>query len=355
MSKELIESLKTQSPALNKIVKLYLIDAATLRSVVIGHISFKDIYHDFLNSLREYSINDSCAIDESEFPSCKELLKLNKIHTTDLRELVQKINQHLISQTDTYLSQSKKRTLLHKQLDTFMGAQRSSSDPRVANIIDKLSKDIETKQRYFDSIISAMSAAELHQIDDSKYLVVDKLLVLYTSALDHNIDYTFKSKRKYLHKLKYKENKYPVPVLVKYIRKMLNNAQDGIETVQWFLFYLLYGGHKWDIYAIHSILGYKYDGAVKVYQKLFLKDHTTGKSNDFLLDFNIFALTEKHLVHEPIIMFTLPNTKDNLAYVKCEITKDKDLSLTIEGDKLIIISSRDCYNTPIYQQIINSL
>lgn len=45
---------------------------------------------------------------------------------------------------------------------------------------------------------------------------------------------------------------------------------------------------------IHSILGYKYKEGLKFYQKLFLKDHSTGRI-DFLLSYNPLSVIYEDL------------------------------------------------------------
>jgi len=75
---------------------------------------------------------------------------------------------------------------------------------------------------------------------------------------------------------------------------------ENIEVIKWFFIYLVYGVNKIHIYIIHSILGYKYKGAVSLYQKLFCKDHSTGRDDEFIRDYDFLHLTKGHLINSDV-------------------------------------------------------
>ncbi len=83
--------------------------------------------------------------------------------------------------------------------------------------------------------------------------------------------------------------------------KLEEKVPDQVST---FLIYLLYGKHISSALLIHSLLGYRYKGAMLVYQKLFLKDKKAGNSEkSFLYDIDITNYTEQNLTDENSILY----------------------------------------------------
>lgn len=351
MSDTIEDKLITGSETLNQVVKIYFIPTARLNDVIIGNFSFKDVYHDFTYSLREYSITHSMKIEPQESPSCRQLLKLNDICIQHFRELVIKVNRLLESYTSTNLND------LENQLINFLDSLPCAPDFAVSKVQDKIYDTPQReKSRYLDSIIIAMKEAEVNQILDEKYLVIDRALNLYSQFLSNWKRPDFKDKQKYLAKSSADKK---VKLLKKYVKEMLENDEnktddERINTVRWFFIYLIYGSSKIDIFMIHSILGYKYKGAVKLYQKLFLKDHSTGKNNDFLHHTNFLYINKENLVNDREVS-KFVYTPENLKKLKQWVKRNKYLSYERKDDKLIIYNSSECYEKQIYKQIIHDL
>ena len=302
---ELVQRLQTGDQQFDLFLTTYFIPCTRLDEIIVGNYSFKDVYSDFKYAIREFSITHTFVIEPCESPSWRTLFRKNRFTAKQFKSLVLKVNDILISYTDELLSKEKKRALLEKQILEYTGYYPEEADFKYS-IFNKLHGDDDMdhlKYIYLDSVLTALQDAEVHQMQDNNYLAVTKLFHLKNemqSALEYM---NYLEKRKYLKTLTQEER---VKTLKKYINQIRQNdssEQEVLLEIRWFLFYLIYGKQKADIFMIHSILGYKYDGAVKLYQKLFLKDHTTGKANDFLHHTDILHLDYYHIDNENYYLF----------------------------------------------------
>jgi len=312
MNKEIEEFFKEHfcinNAHLSEIVRIYLIYTAHLLEPYIGYYTFfKDILHSFKFSIREYCINRH-TIQPWEKVSTIKLIKKLSIPISDLRVMVNQINKLLKSYTDENLSSEEQRRILYNQLNEFADYTEFEDkwEYQLYEQLNNTEDDIfHTKRNHFlNQVLLAMKDGEINQIQNNKYLVIDQIIDTYKNIKTDNY-LSYNEKRKYLKKLKSTEkiekalNKYIKGFFVDYeieydiIKRSIptteedieNEANNMIEEIRQFLFYLVYDSHKLHIYLIHSILGYKYKGAQKLYQKLFLKDKSTGKI-DFLLHTN---------------------------------------------------------------------
>jgi len=303
---EIFDCLKTDNESFNLFLETYFIPCTYIDEIQIGKYSFKDICSEFKFSIREYSITHSKVIEEWESPTWRILFRKNGFTAKQFKSLVIEVNEILHSYTDEELNKKQRRKIIETQILDF-----TSHDPwededsikyKMFNKLTSYTGFEHLKYQYLDSILIALREAELHQIQDNTYPAARKILNLYQDMEDHFIHAEYREKKKYLKSVKVKDR---VKALQKYIDQIRNDSEysetggdEALSRIQWFLFYLIYGRNKIDIFMIHSILGYKYDGAVKLYQKIFLKDHTTGKDNNFLLHRNVLSLQYYHIDSE---------------------------------------------------------
>lgn len=303
---EILDCLETDNESFNLFLETYFIPCTYIDEIQIGKYSFKDIYSEFKFSIREYSITHSKVIEEWESPAWRTLFRQNGFTVKQFKSLVIEVNEILRSHTDEELNKQQRREILKKQiLDFTSDYSNEEDDPIKYKMFDRLPKhdDYEhIKYTYLDGVLMALREAELHQIQDDAYPVVSKILNLYQEMEDYFTYTEYLEKKKYLKRVIVNDR---TKALKKYIDQIRHDSEyseaggdEALSRIQWFLFYLIYGRNKIDIFMIHSILGYKYDGAVKLYKKLFLKDHTTGKDNNFLLHRDILSLQYYHLDSE---------------------------------------------------------
>ena len=311
--KNILAKLKSGNEYLDLLTKVYFLSTSRLDSPVLGNYSFKDVNNNFTYSLREYSIIHSGVIEPYENPTDEKLLKMNGIPIKTYKAFTKNVDDILKSYTDEHLSTEQKRTILKKQIEEFIGGAPDEEQEatkykmyKSLNPNKDMFKDTLIRNRYLDNILLAMEKGEINQIDDDKYIVVSSLFKM-NSELDEYLDYyKFKEKKKYLQKKKRTNPEQAIKRLIKDTQVLLNedehdsdnNSEPVPKRVQWFFFYLIYGKNKVDIFMIHSILGYKYDGAKELYQKVFCKDHSTGKSEDFLHHTDILNLQLDDLKNE---------------------------------------------------------
>lgn len=305
---DIIKELHSGNLHLDNLTKYYFITHAKLFKPRIGDSHFKYLVHKFKYAIREYAITYSYKIKPQEEPSLRKLLKIHSIEVSILREYIIKVNAILQSYTDKNITKEKKRVSLKYQIEKFINNDSNNVNIR---ILEKLNDDDllnMTQNKYLDAIINIMEEEGLNQINSKgHYLVIDKLLDLYSRIIKVFEFRNFKEKKKYLIKLDNTEK--ASKKLYQDIKEMLDsydNDNDCLETIRWYFFYLIYDKHKIDIFLIHSILGFKFNGATKLFKKLFLKDHSTGKNNNFLHhthieDIDKDSLHEDNFIYEQII------------------------------------------------------
>ena len=303
MKSSIQEKLKSNNKNLDGLVRKDFITDAKLDIPEVGKYSFKDISNDFEYALLEYSITHSKVINNYKSRPSHELLELNNIPTESYELLVEKVNEILKSHTDEALSVTSKRQILENQIIEFTGhyPDEETKDKMFQSLL--VSEDNTKKNNYLDSVISAMQKAEVNQMEDNKYMVLAPLFAKYDEFTKYMEDFNFREKKKYLQKLQKTKSNNAISALVKYTNQLLEDNEQDIKIIQWFFFYLIYGKNELDIFMIHSMQGYKYASAAKLYQKLFCKDHSTGRKDDFLHHTNIFNLQKKHLEDEVFHMY----------------------------------------------------
>jgi len=298
---ECYEKLKTSNNILNEIIKIYFINNAHLTYPQIGVRFFKDVASKFKFAIREYSITHSRKIKACQSPNLRQLLRYNEISISNIRELAKNTDNLLELFTDFNCSTESKRCRLESQLKDFINnfdledyEKEKSAEKQIYNKLNTDDLLNESKNIYLDSVIKSMKAAELNQIDNNKYLVVEKLINTYIAF---EYEYVFKEKKKYLQNIKdtsKQRNRLKKDICEIISENGDENKEKSIKTIRNYIFYLIYDKNKTHIYMIHSILGYKYKEGLKFYQKLFLKDHSTGRI-DFLLSYNPLSVIYEDL------------------------------------------------------------
>ncbi|MEA2018819.1 MAG: hypothetical protein U9N59_10265, partial [Campylobacterota bacterium] len=325
-NKEVLEvfdnHFKLEKGHLYNIVRNYFIDTAHLYEPKIGHYSFNDVLKSFKYSIKEYCI-DIHRLEPYETPPLEELLKKLSISTEDYNKFIEQTDQLLKSYTDESLNDEEQRRKLYFQLNEFTDSYTTEEkwEYQLYEILNTNDDIFHSKcNKYLDKVIQAMREAELNQISHGRYLVIEQVFDTYNKiSIEENKErknYLIKSNSSktidikgkicnqsdYVVEIETKLNNYVKEKFDKYeieysIEKRPPSSPENydenenmmIEEIRGFFFYLIYGPSKMHIYLIHSILGYKYDGARKMYYKLFLKDKSTGKA-DFLLHTNCFNI-----------------------------------------------------------------
>lgn len=299
----LLDKLHTGNYHLDKLVKVYF--AYKIREPKLGNSTFKDVKHNFNYAIREYSITHSKKIEPGESPTLSKLLLVNKIPTETFELFKKKVVCIFQSHTDRNWSIDKKQRVLKKQLSELADEfeDNNTTEWKMHNKLNSVDPMDGRSLRFLNDLSEEMKKADLNQVKDDQYMIITQLITLYERINKSLISYEIKDKKKYLKKLDIEKAKIK---LHGYIKEMMedeyyNNPQDDYEKeynesltekVRWFLFYLIYDANKIDIFMIHSILGYKYKGAVKVYQKIFLKDHSTGNRDEFSHHIDILSASE---------------------------------------------------------------
>lgn len=365
----MIEEIKTDNENLNAIIETYFIACSGIKEPKIGVSSFKDIEEDFKYSLREYSITHSDVCEPWQNKTLEELLWLNKITGEDLDTMIKKINVYLSeNHTDSQWGITKKKNVLKKQINAFVGNINYDDFTETSKIRSILYDEDEfeaKKNHYLDSVLKAMLAAEVNQVKDNKYLVVEKFLDTYRCYKTYMTTNEFYEKKKYLLKLKPKHrDKVPekqkkldtqIKALKKYIDSMYDNNPDYIDYVRWFIAYLFYDSHEMQILMIHMALGYKTEEIRKLYIKLFCKDKSTGKKSTFLHHIDFLNITEGKLYETIEDKYTIPNNKKNRDDIQKLAKKDKNITYTVTTFTIHIVKKEVFKDMPIYSSVINSL
>ncbi len=307
------EKLKTGNKHLDLTVKKHFIYDSELYHATLGNRTFGDIEHHFINCLEEYSksAHSKRVRLSNNNLTLEELLEINDIPIEVYEAFVEKVNDLLKFYTDEPWIIERRRKVLDKQIAEFSSSftyydEKEDIKYRMNQELSIIGNDTTKKNNYLDRVLSAMKMAELNQVDNNKYITVLKLFKTHNDFNEYFDYFPFNNKKKDLKKI-YKESpNKATKSLVKYLRKIYKDEEDkarGIQLVRWFLFHLVYGKNKFNIFMIHSILGYKYSSATKVCQKLFCNDHTTGGNDDFLHHTNILGIQEKHLDEEYYPLF----------------------------------------------------
>jgi len=328
------KKLQISNRTLKHIVLHYLcFDSKRILSPQIGLYSHKDIYQDFKYCLREYSIDNNLMQPWNDF-SFHKMLNLNKISIQDIRNLQSNLNKYLRDFTDEILPEQKRKKILEIQLTKLFPEDDGDEELWHKDIYRKFYSNSTSKVFYLKGILHAMKEAEVQQIDydannQPYYPIINKLINLYRT-IDENylaVMINFKETKKYLKKrLKNKTDEEKVRLFGSYIKKQIE--KEGLEYVKFLLMYLAYSAHAIDIYMIHQIQGYKYKGAVKLYQKLFVKDYSTGRRVDFVNEFNLLSLTESSFeTTKKVIQGILPKTSANLKAIKKLLREDKTYTI----------------------------
>lgn len=369
-----VASLHTGNKHLDGLTKAYF--ASYIQEPKLGKDYFKWVEHHFDYALREYSITHSYKISPSQNPTRKELLKLNDIPCKLFLEFTKKVDDILQSYTDKEWTIEKKHQVLKKHIRSLAEAD-SNEESKFDIKLNKIDGLDDRTTRFLNDILREIQESGLNQIKNSRYMVIDKLFDIYKDKENFLDAYGFKEKKKYLKKLSMEQAKIRLHGYIKnmmedgYIeisqeemqedyenptQEMKNYIEDVniynkslLQKVRWFLFYLVYDANKIDIFMIHSILGYKYDGAVKVYQKLFFKDHHTGKNENFLHHIDILNLSEDSIYdrsHEAEYDRQITEMIEYKGLKANQVKKDKTCQYIL-NEKMFTYDG-------LYEQILNS-
>jgi len=328
-----IRILHSQNKHLNDVTKIYF--ASRISKPELGKDTFKYVEHHFNYALREYSIVNSCLITPTEDPTQEELLLINNIPIEIFEKFKLKVTDILESYTDKEWLIDKKYLVLKKQLVRL--ADIMEDNYVLKQKLNNINPLDDRTTRFLNDITEELKKAGVNQVNNDNYIVIEKLIELYKGKKDFLTPYNFKEKKKYLKKLNRNEAKIKLHGYIKDIMEdeYIENPKDEedirynnslIQRVRWFLFYLIYDANKVDIFMIHSILGYKYDGAVKVYQKIFLKDHNTGRNDNFLHHTDILNISENSVYnreHEANYEKILNDIIEYKSLKKNQIKKDR--------------------------------
>jgi len=170
-------------------------------------------------------------------------------------------------QRDTHLNNSEKVGILKTQMKDFINSDIELKDK------------IGVGDTYYLKTIEYLNKAEVNQMENNRYLVIDQLINTKKTFNEYRKDNNnFKEKKKYLKK---SGNK------VKTLKKYITNMDEGKK--KYFLWYLEYGGNKEHIYIVNSVLGYRYKGVIELYIHIFQKEHKTAEQKEFLLHSTILT------------------------------------------------------------------
>lgn len=365
----MIEDIKTDNDNLNVIIETYFIPFSGIEEPKIGVYSYKDIADNFKFSLREYSITHSHKCEPWENKTLEELLVLNQITEEDYNSMVEKIDTYLFeNHTDSQWSGTKQKASLYKQIDTFLceiDYENFSETNKIYSILYDEDEFEVKKNRYLNSILKAMKVAEVNQVKDEKYLVIEKFLDTYNSYNTHIIKKDFYEKKKHLLKLrpKHEDNikecqdklDKQIKALQRYINEIYDDNPDYIKYIQWFITYLIYGSHVMHVMMIHMPLGYKTEEIRKLYIKLFRKDKSTGKKDNFLYHSDFSRITVERLYETDKCIYKLPNNIKNRNAINKLAKKDRNWTYEIIFSTLHVTKKITSQDKLIYSEIINSL
>lgn len=281
---------------LENLTNKYFLSYAGIEEPKIGIYSFRDVESEFDSALEEYSKIDSSVIRLYESKSRIELLQLNNISDNDLTELKDYVNKILLSHRDENIKMATKYKIVFKQIDNYLDkAERTIYDIPDSDMNfpeNKLTKIFYEKviiqeANYINTIIELMNDAEVNQIKDNKYLVLEKILAenlrmlkLYSYVDSPKSEFRvkelqlkFRDKKKYLKSLKDDDKR------LKALKDYKNELSQ--EYMYLFIWYIIYDMNKIDIYQINQVIGYRYNDMIKLYNYLFQLSHSTGRNEDF--------------------------------------------------------------------------
>jgi hypothetical protein len=291
-----------------------------------------------------------------------ELLQLCGIPESEYNIFKSKVDNCLQKHTDFQWSIETKKESLNNQILNFTGCEPVEDyDKTKLKMFAKINEIRTVDNRYLKSVLKALKEAELNQVEDGKYMAIEKMLNIYGEYLEYFETFNFREKRKYLLKLK-NDTSEQLRILQKYIFDILGDTSDvevteeNIKIVRWFVAYLVYGGNNIHILMIHMIIGYKYAGAVKLYQKLFLKDKSTGKKEDFL-HHTSFLTIDTYNLYEDSIHSTYIDTQEMRKFLEDESIYNPDVfsEYTIESQDDKLILKERFIDMPFYKEILHYL
>ncbi len=365
----MIEDIKTDNDNLNVIIETYFIPVSGIEEPKIGVYSYKDIADNFKFSLREYSITHSHKCEPWDNKTLEELLVLNQITEEDYNTMVEKIDTYLIeNHTDSQWSGTKQKASLYKQIDTFLceiDYENFTETNKIYSILHDEDEFEVKKNRYLNSVLKAMKVAEVNQVKENKYLVIEKFLDTYKSYIAYMINLEFSEKKKVLLKLRPKHKDTTeesqdkldkqIKALQRYINEIYDDNPDYIKYIQWFITYLIYDSHVMHVMMIHMPLGYKTEEIRKLYIKLFRKDKSTGKKDNFLYHSDFSGITKERLYETDKCMYKLTNSKKNRNAINKLAKKDSNWTYKITPFTLYVTKEITSQDKFIYSDIINSL
>jgi len=263
------KKLTTNNIHLDKLIKKYFV--YNVIDPKIGNYSFSDVKNQVEFAIEEYSKTYSRVCDFGQKKSLEALMKLNDIDIDSYKILINNINELFKLHRDNNFTITEKLGFIRTQINEY-----TSSDP-------KLQESISSNQNYYHKLLKLLEVAEVNQLVNNRYIVIDNLFKTKASLnLDMANRYNFKEKKKYL-----KKSKSKLDILKKYIKDIGNQ-----KIINYFLWYLAYGGNKTDVYMLHSILGYSYPKAKELYKHILQKQNKTAEQ-DFLL--NLDLLNSKNI------------------------------------------------------------
>lgn len=350
---EIQEKLHSSNPNLNKVInEQNFIEYANLHTPVIGQKTFQDIENNFNFLLKEQYIKETFdyGVDTSDvFPHFR-------ITKDEFDCFKNNVNEVLDSYTDSRFRQEKKREILKNQLKEFTQEFDTEDTEDIYNIKkmhDRLHTDNQSSAtRYLNSILEALDKATVNQIDNDKYLAIEKLSNEYIPVIKLKNAF-FREKTDYLKRLKKNDKKEQFFLKIHEYIVEIYKASVCLEDVTAFIFYLTYGKNKIHIYLIHYILGVDTKAIRELYVKLFLFDKKVGSDKNFLLYticnpksmtfvINDYDLVKKNKLHKRFDYESL-GTKcqevlDDLLYIEANATLEEILITNIPFEKIVNFS-----------------
>lgn len=360
MTKEKIKKiLHSSNENLNKIIENQnFIGYANLNIPVVGQQTFQDIERMFNFCLKEQYINETYDYDAPN----SELLLHFKITKVEFDTFQINIDNVLDSYTDSSLDMGRRRIMLSEQLKKFVGQfdrENMEDTYGINRMNDRLYTDNQSSStRYLNEVLKELEKAGINQVDDGKYLAIEKLSKEYINIIKLKNEF-FKEKVDYLKQLKKDGKKEEFFLKIhEYIVNIYNHSEH-LEDVSLFIFYLLYGKGKVHIYLIHSLLGIETKPIRDFYLKLFLKDKKTGTDKNFLrhticdprgMSFviNDYDLVKKEKIHKYLDYENLNIEEqeliDTILYVETTVTLEEILTKNILFEKIVnFIEYKDIY------------
>ncbi len=225
---DILDKLRSDNEHLNKVTEQYLL--SHLDKPILGNKNFDDIKYYLKFGLNEHRIHNYQEDGyDYEQKTIAELCEQLDISETTYEQFKNSVNDILKSYTDYELSEGEKRSILEGQIKAFISKvdydEEDKDILKSKKSIIKMSQKINNtikyqKNRYLNSVLSAMEDAKVNQMDNNKYMIISSLLETYGNNLIYLDKYAFEEKKKYLQKIKCRD---PISLIQKIFKNQYEN------------------------------------------------------------------------------------------------------------------------------------